>query len=142
MEQSFFENLILTLREDDKKWLCAYIFFISMHFSHFGFPTLVLLVDIFAKWSSLEFSFVAIFYNVFYIFFYRVAVATVLERMSLVQVFFFLLIKLSAVVNECAVIYILHALTVLVVSACFFLKNVEDKKWNFSLYMLDQLFMK
>jgi hypothetical protein len=40
----------------------------------------------------LEFSFVAIFYNVFYVFFYRVAVATVLERMSLVQVFYFLLI--------------------------------------------------
>jgi hypothetical protein len=52
------------------------------------------------------------------------------------------IIKLSAVVDKCTVIYILHALTVLVLSACFFLTNVEDKKWNFSLYMLDQLFMK
>jgi hypothetical protein len=71
--------------------LCLYLFYFHAC-SHFGFPTLVQLVDIFAKWSSLEFSFVAIFYNVFYIFFYRVAVATVLERMSLVQVFYFLLI--------------------------------------------------
>lgn len=60
--------------------------------SYVGFPTLVQLVDISAKWSSLEFSFVSIFYNAFYIFFHRVAVTMVLERMRLVQVFYFVLI--------------------------------------------------
>lgn len=77
-------------------------FFFSHVRSYVGFPTLVQLVDIFAKWSSLEFAFVAVFYNGFDIFFYRVAVTMVLERMSLVQVFYFLLIGCRELYHQIA----------------------------------------
>ena len=53
-----------------------------------------------AKWSSLEFSLVSKFYSGFYIFL-RVAVTMVLERMSLVQVFYFVLIGCHELSTDC-----------------------------------------